>query len=64
MRRGSLADAERIATLVRARTSQNVVAWLAATAVASAFYLTGVGAAGRNLALRSPCSPACSARRS
>jgi hypothetical protein len=44
----SLADAERIATLVRARTSQNVVAWLAATAVASAFYLTGVGAAGRN----------------
>ena len=44
----SLADAERIAALVRARTSQNVVAWLAAAAATSAFYLTGVGAAGRN----------------
>jgi hypothetical protein len=44
----SLAAAERIAALVRARTSQNVIAWLAAIAVASAFYLTGVGAAGQN----------------
>lgn len=42
----SLADAERIAALVQARTSQNVVGWLAAVAGASAFYLTGVGAAG------------------
>lgn len=43
----SLADADRIAALVRVRTSQNIVAWLAAAAVASAFYFTGVGAAGQ-----------------
>ena len=42
----SLADAERIATRVRSRAAQNLVAWLGAMAVASLFYLSGVGVAG------------------
>ena len=42
----SLSEAERIAVRVRSRTSQNLVAWLVSTAVASTFYLTGVGIAG------------------
>lgn len=44
----SLAASERIAALVRSRTSQNLIAWLAAMAVATTFYLTGVGVAGRD----------------
>lgn len=42
----SLAEAERIAARVRSRASQNLIAWLAAIAVTSTFYLTGVGIAG------------------
>ena len=44
----SLAEAERIAAGVRSRASQSLIAWLAATAVASTFYLTGVGIAGND----------------
>lgn len=44
----SLAASERIAALVRSRASQNLISWLTAMAVATTFYLTGVGVAGRD----------------
>ena len=44
----SVAQSERIAAVVRTRATQNLVAWLATIAVASASYLTGAGLAGRD----------------
>ncbi len=41
----SLADAERLAARVHSSSSPGFVAWLGGTAVASMFYLTGVGVA-------------------
>ena len=42
----SLAHAERLAARVRSSSSPGFVAWLGAVAVASMFYLTGLGVAG------------------
>ena len=42
----SLADARRLAANVEARAVERLIAWLVAMAVASAFYLTGIGVAG------------------
>ncbi|MDP3949355.1 hypothetical protein [Microbacterium sp.] len=42
----SLAEAERLATRVRSTSSPGFAAWLGGVAVASIFYLTGLGVAG------------------
>ncbi len=42
----SLADAERLAARVRSSSPTGFVAWLGGVAVASMFYLTGMGVAG------------------
>lgn len=42
----SLADARRLTANVQARAVERLIAWLVAVAVASGFYLTGIGVTG------------------